>query len=82
VHISDLHISEHLLRGADQKSHIPHRYWHDVTAFLALDQFLKTSPWDLLLITGDVSRIGITRVLNRFAIGSKMRFCLVKRAWD
>ena len=58
VHISDLHISEHLLRGADQKSYLPHRYGHDVAAFLALDMFLKTTPWDLLLITGDVSRIG------------------------
>ena len=57
VHISDLHISEHLLRGA-AKFYIPHRYGHDVHAFLALDAFLKGTKWDLLLITGDVSRIG------------------------
>lgn len=58
VHISDLHISEHIFRVADKNSYLPHRYGHDVQAFLALDQFLKNSIWDLLLITGDVSRIG------------------------
>lgn len=58
VHISDLHISEHILRGPDSESRLPHRYGHDVTAFLALDRFLREADWDLLLITGDVSRIG------------------------
>ena len=58
IHISDLHISEHLLRGAEKGFYLPHRYGHDVQAFLALDQYLKESIWDLLLITGDVSRIG------------------------
>jgi len=58
VHISDLHISEHLLRGPNAESRLPHRYGHDVTAFLALDRFLRETDWDLLLITGDVSRIG------------------------
>lgn len=58
VHISDLHISEHLLRGAHHDARVPHRYGHDVQAFLALDAFLKDSEWDLLIITGDVSRIG------------------------
>lgn len=58
IHISDLHISEHLLRGAEKGFYLPHRYGHDLQAFLALDQYLKESTWDLLLITGDVSRIG------------------------
>lgn len=58
VHISDLHISEHLLRGADSTFYLPHRYGHNVQAFLALNHFLKTTEWDLLLITGDISRIG------------------------
>lgn len=58
IHISDLHISEHLTRGADKNAYLPHRYGHDVQAFLALDLFLKNHEWDLLLITGDVSRIG------------------------
>lgn len=58
VHISDLHISEHLLRAPQGESRLPHRYGHDVSAFLALDSFLKEAVWDLLLITGDISRIG------------------------
>ena len=58
VHISDLHISEHILRGPSTEAKLPHRYGHDVAAFLALDRFLRETEWDLLLITGDVSRIG------------------------
>lgn len=58
VHISDLHISEHILRGPNDKSQIVHRYGHDVAAFLALDRFLREADWDILLITGDISRIG------------------------
>ncbi len=58
AHISDLHISEHLLRPKDNAFYLPHRYGHDVQAFLALDGFLRNAEWDLLLITGDVSRIG------------------------
>ncbi|HYD80382.1 MAG TPA: metallophosphoesterase [Paucimonas sp.] len=57
-HISDLHISEHLLRGAEKGFYFPHRYGHNVQAFLALDDIVKRSDWDLLLITGDISRIG------------------------
>lgn len=58
IHISDLHISEHLLRGAEKGFYLPHRYGHDMQAFLALDRYLKEAIWDILLITGDVSRIG------------------------
>ena len=58
VHISDLHISEHILRGPHHDPRGPHRYGHDVGAFLALDAFLKSFDWDLLVITGDVSRVG------------------------
>ena len=58
IHISDLHLSEHLLRGADKHYKLPHRYGHSVKAFLALDDFLRNSDWDLLIITGDISRIG------------------------
>jgi len=58
IHISDLHISEHLTKGADKQYKAPHRYGHDVKAFLALDSLLKSMDWDLLLITGDVTRIG------------------------
>lgn len=58
VHISDLHLSEHLLRDPDARFKLPHRYGHDVQAFLALDSYLRNSSWDVLIITGDVSRIG------------------------
>lgn len=58
IHISDLHISEHILRGPSDKSQIMHRYGHDVAAFLALDRFLRETKWDILIITGDISRIG------------------------
>lgn len=57
VHISDLHISESLSQTR-RFPYVTHRYGHDVRAFLALDAFLKTYEWDLLLITGDISRIG------------------------
>ena len=58
VHISDLHISEHILRAPRAEFKLPHRYGHDVTVFLALDHSLRETEWDVLLITGDVSRIG------------------------
>lgn len=58
VHISDLHISEHLLRDPESHFKIPHRYGHDVQVFLALDNFLKEIEWDVLAITGDLTRIG------------------------
>jgi predicted phosphodiesterase len=46
------------MRGPSVKSQLPHRYGHDISAFLALDKFLRDTEWDLLFITGDVSRIG------------------------
>lgn len=58
VHISDLHISEHILRNPNTESKLPHRYGHNIAAFLDLDRFLRETDWDLLLITGDISRIG------------------------
>lgn len=58
VHISDLHISEHILRDPSQSFKFPHRYGHDVQAFLSLDSYLKENEWDLLVITGDITRIG------------------------
>lgn len=61
VHISDLHISEHLTEGADTHYKVPHRYGHNINALMALDTYLKKNDWDLLLITGDISRIGNVR---------------------
>ena len=58
IHISDLHISEHLTRGASKQYKLPARYGHDIQVFLALDKFLKETQWDILLITGDLTRIG------------------------
>lgn len=58
VHLSDLHISEHLLRTPDSHFKLPHRYGHDVQIFLALDAFLRNTDWDILAITGDLTRIG------------------------
>lgn len=58
IHISDLHISEHLNRSVDKQYCLPHRYGHDINVFYALDSFLKSTEWDLLVITGDVTRVG------------------------
>ncbi|MFK8333040.1 metallophosphoesterase family protein [Pseudomonas sp. BJa5] len=58
VHISDLHIAERLFETRRFLPYLPHRHGHDNQAFLALDSFLKTFDWDLLIITGDISRTG------------------------
>jgi len=58
IHISDLHISEQLVKSADETLKFPHRYGHDYNAFLALDKFLNNEKWDFLVISGDISRAG------------------------
>ena len=58
IHISDLHISEQLIQSADENLKLPHRYGHDFNAFLALDHFLNNEEWDILAISGDISRVG------------------------
>jgi len=58
MHVSDLHISEKLLEPPDAHLRVPHRYGHDIKVFLALNEFLSKSSWDILVISGDVSRIG------------------------
>ncbi|KDM93106.1 metallophosphoesterase family protein [Photobacterium galatheae] len=58
IHISDLHISESLFKEPTSNFKLPHRYGHNIQAFLSLDAYLKENEWDLLVITGDVSRIG------------------------
>lgn len=58
AHISDLHLSERLFKEPNRNLKAPHRYGHDIAAFYALDQILKELEWDLLIITGDISRIG------------------------
>lgn len=60
LHLSDIHFSEnnfwHGLQ--EQKTQLPHRYGHDPRLLIALDHKLKQLPWDLLVISGDLSRIG------------------------
>ena len=58
VHISDLHISEQLITSTSNQIKAPHRYGHNYKALSALDAFLNNNPWDVLVISGDVSRIG------------------------
>jgi predicted phosphodiesterase len=56
VHVSDLHFSEQLLTPPNLKA--PHRYGHDVAALFELDSKLKDLKWDILLVSGDVTRVG------------------------
>jgi len=58
VHISDLHISEQLISSTSNQVKVPHRYGHSFKALIALDAFLNNDPWDVRVISGDVSRIG------------------------
>jgi len=58
VHVSDLHISEQLISSTANQVKAPHRYGHNFKAFIALDAFLNNNPWDVLVISGDVSRVG------------------------
>lgn len=58
VHISDLHISEQLISSTSDQVKAPHRYGHSFKALVALDSFLNNNPWDVLVVSGDVSRIG------------------------
>jgi len=58
VHISDLHISEQLISSTANQVKAPHRYGHNFKAFIALDAFLNNNPWDVVVISGDVSRVG------------------------
>ena len=60
VHASDLHLSERLLEPPHASLKLPHRFGHDVQTFLALDQFLNAHHWDILVLSGDISRIGDT----------------------
>jgi|GEM_PF-2124967 len=57
VHISDIHFSETLFPSPEHL-HWPMRFGHHLPALLALDRFLNEQEWDLLLISGDLTRIG------------------------
>ncbi|MEH8019230.1 metallophosphoesterase [Rheinheimera muenzenbergensis] len=58
IHISDLHLSEELLSSKSEELKFKHRYGHDIRSFKALDNFLRKEDWDILVVTGDISRIG------------------------
>jgi len=57
AHITDLHISESLLKP-NAAMRLPHRWGHDIDALYSLDAQLKATLWDALVVSGDVSRIG------------------------
>ena len=61
VHCSDIHLSEQLI---DESTRAPHRYGHDIRAFFALDHYLKHHEWDILVISGDLSRVGDSRSMK------------------
>lgn len=57
LHVSDLHISEDI-PTKDVNLTVKPRYGHDFSTFLALDQTLNSIEWDILIISGDITRIG------------------------
>jgi hypothetical protein len=57
AHVTDLHISESLLQP-NPSIKWPHRYGHDIDALFQLDAQLKKTKWDILVVSGDVSRVG------------------------
>ena len=58
AHISDLHIGEDLVDGGDDNVYISGRAGHDVHALIALGRTLRTLEIDVLVVSGDVTRIG------------------------
>jgi 3',5'-cyclic AMP phosphodiesterase CpdA len=61
VHLSDIHFSEKDFWGVSQvvKPPVPHRSGHNPKLLLALDEILKKVKWDLMVISGDLSRVGM-----------------------
>lgn len=59
VHLTDIHFAENdFWAGAFGTSRLPHRHGHDPVALIALDRILRELPYDLLIISGDLSRVG------------------------
>lgn len=59
LHLSDIHFSEKdFWKGLLEVEHIPHRHGHDPATLLALDRKLKEIDFDILIISGDLSRAG------------------------
>jgi 3',5'-cyclic AMP phosphodiesterase CpdA len=59
VHLTDIHFSEDdFWGGAYAKARLPHRHGHSPTALIALDEALHEIKYDLLILSGDLSRVG------------------------
>lgn len=60
LHLSDIHFSEKdFWQGLNELApQAPHRYGHDPRLLIALDRKVKEIPWDLLIISGDLTRVG------------------------
>lgn len=59
VHLTDIHFSESdFWSGAFGTTRLPNRHGHDPVALIALDSALKQLPFDLLILSGDLSRVG------------------------
>ncbi len=79
AHITDLHFSESLLKP-NESTRLPHRYGHDLDALYQLDSRLKSTKWDILVVSGDVSRVGHrdSFLLARLVKGNSLRYCARK----
>lgn len=64
VHISDLHISENLFETDQSRRLLPHRYGHRDAAFKLLDFCLRSMDFDVLVASGDLTRVGSRDSLN------------------
>ena len=59
VHLTDIHFAEKdFWRGALDATYLPHRHGHDPSALMALDTALKSIEYDLLIVSGDLTRVG------------------------
>lgn len=58
AHISDLHLARSLVDPPSESPRFPHRYGHSPAVFFALDRKLRDLAWDILVLSGDVSRVG------------------------
>lgn len=60
LHLSDIHFSEsNFWQGLHELDmQVPHRYGHDPRLLIALDRKIKEIAWDLVVISGDLTRVG------------------------
>ena len=63
LHLSDLHFSEGIesefwVGLTEQDTRLIHQYGHNPHYLIALDEKLKKINWDIVIVSGDLSRIG------------------------